>query len=243
MTEKNLGEHIKENDYFKFRGITPESYKNYRFPRHLKKIIPNNKSIKILDIGCGFGQLLLKLKEQKYVNVKGIDISKEAHDCCKSQGLDVEKIKDIPNYCKKTKDKYDLIIMNHILEHIEKEEIIQNLTAIRKYLLSERGEIYIIVPNAQSNTGSYWFFEDFTHKTLFTSGSLLYVLGAAGFKNIKFLDKRGTEGFGFIVRTIRNLFYPIYYINKLFWNRITSSGYHGPSPIIFTGEIKALAEK
>jgi len=243
MSENNLDKYIQENDYFKFRGITPKSYKNYRFPGYLEKVIPKDKSAKILDIGCGFGQLLLKLKKRGYVNAKGMDISKESCSCCKSQGLNVEKIKDILGYCKRTKEKYDLIIMSHILEHIEKNETIQNLTAIRKNLLTEKGKICIIVPNAQSNTGSYWFFEDFTHKTLFTSGSLLYVLGSAGFKNIKFLDKQGTEGFNFIVRLIRKLFYPVYFINKLVWNRITSSGYHGPSPVIFTGELKALAER
>lgn len=243
MTEKNLDKYCKENDYFRLRKITPESYKNYRFPRYLEKIVPSDKSTKILDIGCGFGQLLLKLRERGYVNSKGIDISKEACDCCKSQGIKAEKIKDIADYCKKTKEKYDLIIMSHVLEHIEKEEIVKTLIDIRKHLLTEKGKLCIIVPNAQSNTGCYWFFEDFTHKTLFTSGSLFYVLSAAGFKKIKFIDKRATEGFGFFVRLIRNTFFPLYYYNKFFWNRITSSGYHGPSPKIFTYEIKALAEK
>ncbi len=124
-----------------------------------------------------------------------------------------------------------------------KEEIIKTLIAIRKYTLTEKGKFCVIVPNAQSNTGCYWMYEDFTHKTLFTSGSLLYVLCAAGFKKIKFIDKRGTEGFGFIVRLIRNLFYPIYYANKLFWNKITSSRYHMSSPVIFIGGLKALVER
>lgn len=243
MVKKNFDKYFKENNYFKLRRVTPESYKNFRFPRYFKLFFPKDRSTKILDIGCGFGQLLLKLKERGYVNSKGIDISKESCECCKSQGLNVEKIKDIVSYCKRTKEKYDLILMSHVLEHIEKEEIIKTLTAIRKYLLTKKGRFCVVVPNAQSNTGCYWFFEDFTHKTLFTSGSLFYVLSAAGFKKIKFLDRRGTEGFGFIVRLIRNFFYPIYYTNKIFWNRITSSGYHMSSPFIFTGELKALVKK
>lgn len=242
MAKKDLDKYFKENNYFRLRRVTPESYKNFRFPRYFKLFFPKDKSTKILDIGCGFGQLLLKLKEREYINSKGIDISKEACDCCKSQGLNVERIKNIVSYCEQTKEKYDIILMSHVLEHIEKEEIIKTLIAIRKYLLAKNGKFCVMVPNAQSNTGCYWGYEDFTHKTLFTSGSLFYVLCAAGFKKIEFIDKRATAGFGFFVRLIRNLFYPIYYANKLFWNRITSSGYHISSEVIFTYELKALAE-
>lgn len=49
-----------------------------------------------------------------------------------------------------------------------------------------------MVPNAQSYTGAYWRYEDFTHNIMFTAGSSTYVLRSAGFENIEFLDPDGT---------------------------------------------------
>ncbi len=50
------------------------------------------------------------------------------------------------------------------------------------------------MPNAQSHTGCYWAYEDFTHNTLFTAGSLLYVLKMAGFAHIEIIDKDALVG-------------------------------------------------
>ncbi|MBK7370676.1 MAG: hypothetical protein IPJ09_04415 [Saprospiraceae bacterium] len=84
--------------------------------------------------------------------------------------------------------------MSHVLEHIEKINIIDTLITIKSYLLAESGSFVVMVPNAQSVTGAYWMYEDFTHTTLFTSGSIYYVLKSQpknGFqKNILFLESK-----------------------------------------------------
>ena len=101
----------------------------------------------------------------------------------------------------------------------------------------------LMVPNAQSNTDCYWMFEDFTHTTLFTAGSVLFVLKAAGFKTIEFLDKDGVVSAGsWYGKLIRRVFLKIYDLNKLFWNKITLSAYYKFSPRIYTYELKALAK-
>ncbi|MBL0306338.1 MAG: hypothetical protein IPQ25_09965 [Chitinophagaceae bacterium] len=82
--------------------------------------------------------------------------------------------------------------MSHVLEHIEKEKIIDTLIHIRKNLLKKGGVFLLMVPNAQSYTGAYWRYEDFTHNIMFTAGSCIYVLKAAGFENIEFIDPDGT---------------------------------------------------
>jgi hypothetical protein len=60
-----------------------------------------------------------------------------------------------------------------------------------------------MVRNVQSNTGSYWAYEYFTHFTLFTSGSIYYVLKMAGFDEIEFVDVECLEGIPFIKRMIK----------------------------------------
>jgi predicted TPR repeat methyltransferase len=222
------------------RNVNSEYYLNYRIPRYLRKILPQDKNANILDIGCGFGSFIRELKNLSYNAVKGIDISDQAIEFCQKQNYDVTKA-SVMKYADQTKQKFDLITMSHVLEHINKNEIIETLSAIKNKLLKDGGKFCLMVPNAQSNTGSYWAYEDFTHSTLFTSGSLLYVLKAAGFTKIEFLDPSGTENSGFLTKIIKKIFLPIYRFKKQFWNKITSSSFHENSPVIFTFELKVLA--
>jgi cyclopropane fatty-acyl-phospholipid synthase-like methyltransferase len=204
------------------------------------EVLPENKNASILDIGCGFGFLIRELKKEGYSSVIGVDISDQAIAFCLKQGFNVQK-SSIAKYAEESKQKFDFIVISHVLEHIKKDEIINTLKHIRVNMLQERGKLCLMVPNAQSNTGSYWAYEDFTHTTLFTSGSLLYVLKAAGYKNIKFLDQDGTENSALIFKLFKNIFLPLYRTKKRFWNKITSSTYHAQSPEIFTFDLKVLA--
>jgi predicted TPR repeat methyltransferase len=229
------------SDYFNLRSVDSDYYSNYRIPKYIEKILPVDKNADILDIGCGFGSFIRELKKHGYRAIKGIDISDQAIEYSIKLNYDVFKA-SVKEYADQSKIKYDLITMSHVLEHIEKNEIIETLSAIRNKLLKNGGQFCLMVPNAQSNTDSYWAYEDFTHATLFTSGSLLYILKAAGFSKIQFLDPNGTENSNPVLRIVKNIFLPIYKFNKYFWNKITSSSFHEQSPNIYTFELKVLAE-
>ncbi|WP_207935423.1 hypothetical protein, partial [Helicobacter cinaedi] len=71
----------------------------------------------------------------------------------------------------------------------------------------------------------------------------LYVLKMAGFAHIEIIDKDALVGVkgGGVKRIIRKIFLKLYKLNFAFWNRITNSAFHAPSPQIFSYEIKALA--
>ncbi|QWF70940.1 class I SAM-dependent methyltransferase [Methylomonas paludis] len=227
-------------NYFSNRNISPESYINYELPAHLEKVIPENKEALILDFGCGFGQILQCLINKGYHNANGYDIEPDAINYCKDNGLPI--IDGTKNELDKLTSKFDFIILNHVLEHFPKPEIIPMLVKIRN-LLTADGEIYIAVPNAQSNTGAYWAYEDFTHHTLFTGGSLLYVLRQAGFSSIRFIDPDCLEqSSSHLKRFIRKILLRFYKWNFAFWNSITLSSFHLPSPQIFSYEIKVLAK-
>jgi len=235
-------EHLKDEAYFQYRGVSPEYYDNYRLPPYFQEALPKEREARILDIGCGFGQMLCALKKQGYRNIEGVDISREACDHCARLGLTVAPIADLESFCKgKPKPEYDLIIMSHVLEHIEKSRIIPTVRSIREGLLVPGGSLLVMVPNAQSNTGCYWAYEDFTHSTLFTAGSLYFVLKASGFGDIKFLDPEGLEGGRLLFRLPKKVFLRYYRARIHFWNLVTNSAFHTPSPQIFTFELKALA--
>jgi len=228
--------------YFSNRSVNNNFYLNYNIPEYLHKILPKDKSSAILDIGCGMGQLISALKKQGFTDVEGIDISKEAINLCKLRYLDVFEIANLEDFCSMAKKRYDFIIMSHVLEHLEKSSIIRTLQLIKQYLMKPEGSLMVMVPNAQSNTGCYWAYEDFTHNTIFTAGSLCFVLKSAGFESIEFLDPDGLEASWPIIKWLRKFFLFIYKANIIFWNRVTNSSFHCPSPQIFTYELKALAK-
>ena len=227
--------------YFEYRKITPEYYSDYIIPKYLSQLLPDHHAC-ILDIGCGFGQFLSALSMQGYVNAEGIDINQDAVDFCLERKLSVTLIDGIKIFCTRSKKRYEFIIMNHVLEHLPKADTIETLEAIKNNLLVQGGQLLVVVPNAQSHTGCYWAYEDFSHETLFTSGSLYYVLRAAGFVEVCFLDPDGLEGTRPVLRLIKKTLLLVYKTNLWFWNRVTGSYFHRPSPQIFTYELKAIAK-
>lgn len=222
--------------YFDLRSVSPEDFQTYTVPLFLKANLP--KEATILDFGCGYGQLLIGLRKEGYSQLVGLDILDKQIALCRQQGFQVfESIEDLIAQGL----KFDRIVMSHVLEHIEKPAIISTLVRIRTELLSPKGKLILIVPNAMSNTGCYWMYEDWTHHVLFTPGSLIYVLKAAGFTQIDFIDPDCTAYSSPINRFIKKGFLTLYRLNHMFWNKITNSAYHRPSPQIFSFELKAAA--
>ncbi len=224
-------------NYFELRNVKHNYYNNFTLPHYLLTVLPKSKSSKILDIGCGLGQYLMALKNLGYNNLEGIDTSKEAIDWCKNNNLNVHLI-DLKDY---SGSDFDLIIMGHVLEHCKKDSIISLLSKV-KNMLSDNGYLIITVPNAQSNTGCYWAYEDFTHNTIFTAGSLYFVLKSASFTTVEFLDPDGLENVRAFFRWPLKILLLIYKTRINFWNKVTRSYFHRPSPQIFTYEVKVLAK-
>ena len=231
MTEFNNYHNLRGNDIFAINDF---------IPKYLMDIIPNDRSIRILDIGCGNGSFLIGLKNRGYINVFGIDLDDDVINVARKNGIECKKqdaLTFFPN-C-----KYDVIYMSHVLEHLPKEHVIRFLTHVRENLLTDKGIFIVKVPNAQSNTDCYWAYEDFTHNTLFTSGSLDYVLKSAGFCEVQFIDIDGTSDSRWFGKIIKKIFIFIYRLKKWFWNQVTESMYHPSSINIYTWELKAVAYK
>lgn len=227
-------------NYFEWRGASESDYRNFSLPAYLVGALPKDKSIRIIDYGCGFGQMLCALTKLGYLNAIGVDIEPTALQCCRCSGLNV--IDGRVNIdLQALEATADVVIMSHVLEHFPKQEIITRLQQVKGYL-KPGGILIVMVPNAQSNTGCYWAYEDFTHETLFTSGSLSFVLKASGFSKIDFIDVDCIEGRLFFARIIRKLLLPLYRLNYQFWNKITGSQIYAHSPMIFSWEIKAVAQ-
>ncbi len=196
---------------------------------------------RILDVGCGQGRLIQALHAEGFSNVSGLEIDRVAIEHCASQGLAVRS-HDLTRPPPSDLGVFDFIILLHVLEHMPKDEIVNVLRNL-SLLLSERGRLLVAVPNAQSNTGSYWAFEDFTHSTIFTTGSLYYVTKMAGLSKCEILDRYCSAGTSPVMKIARFILMKLYEGNISFWNKVTRSSFHNESEHVFSYEIKARLSK
>lgn len=83
-----------------------------------------NKGAKVLDLGCGDGDLLAQLIEEKSVNGIGVEINQDAAISAMEKGLSVIQ-GDIDEGLKGFQDKeYDWVILNQTLQSTEKPDYV-----------------------------------------------------------------------------------------------------------------------
>lgn len=149
-----------------------------------QKIQKKNKSI--LDVGCGAGFFLQRAKKRGW-NVTGIEPSISAVEYAQSRGLNV--IKTIFElYYKSTKEKFDAIHLNFVLEHTRDAT---NICESCFDLLKPNGVICIEVPNdfnklqnivlKKLKKSPYWI--DREHINYFSFDSLTTLLKKTGFQS------------------------------------------------------------
>jgi len=187
------------------------------FNANFRKFFPKHKDAQILEIGCGMGHLLYFLKKEGYINFIGIDISKEQIDYCQKKVTPkVKLIKSLPNFLKQYKNFFDLVVMNDVIEHLEKNDVVKALRLINNSL-KINGGLLIKTANASNLWGTYVRYADFTHNMSFTQESLAQVLNLAGFNNLTFVreihpihDIR--SGLRVFIKTLIYWFYKFWYL-------------------------------
>lgn len=145
------------NSNSKFLAVI-EAWSRYTAKRRAKKLLKlhksSNKSLRILDIGCGRGVLLSAFKSMGH-DVVGLERKGSPFHGCKNVICD-----DICNLTY-SKESFDLIIFWHVLEHLPDPA---NTLLAACQLLKPSGSIFISVPNFGSNQAKffkeYWFHLD-----------------------------------------------------------------------------------
>ena len=115
-----------ENHYLESKGL----HLNYYI---ISEMISSGASV--LDLGCGDGTLMKKLKE-KNVHVTGIDIEQANIIQCLEKGLSViqgdidEGLQEYPD------DSYDYVVLNQTLQSTEKPDyVIQEMLRVGKKII------------------------------------------------------------------------------------------------------------
>jgi 2-polyprenyl-3-methyl-5-hydroxy-6-metoxy-1,4-benzoquinol methylase len=174
----------------KFGGMSERAVKFFRFLRAVKIFILNPKNKKILDIGSGRGWTLYFLKKYfRYKKTVGTQISVNAYEFSKEK-LKLEIFDRDLLDLNFDNNKFDIITLWHVLEHIADPEIY-----IRKIndLLENRGILLIEVPNYNSWSrkifSKHWLAMDPKHhRVFFTPDSLKTLLKKYNFR----IKKTGT---------------------------------------------------
>lgn len=191
-------------------------FKFKQFEYNYKKYFPKNKDVEILDIGVGRGEMLTCFKKWGYKNYFGIDISPSTIDFCQSIGLNCQCVHDSNDYLRKNQNRYHLITLTDVLEHIPREFVIQFLKDIKNALVDD-GIVIIQIPNLQSPDGFLHMYNDITHACGYIEHSLAQVLIAAGFQRFTF---HGYEEFTScniktsIKKSLRNIYWKFIRFNR-----------------------------
>lgn len=193
-SEEFLEEQIYNSEYplydFEWVGSSNNSLAKriYRaaFPHPLLRLLPS-KSGTALDVGCGSGYWMHRLRERGW-RVTGMDI-----DCgtiSKLESLGFEAVCGSVEKTELGRGRYDLVLLSAVLEHLHDPEL-----ALRKArdALKETGVVLIDVPNFGSIEvglfGDDWSMFSIGHLFYFNQDSLSYLLRKVGFQPEVFVAK------------------------------------------------------
>jgi 2-polyprenyl-3-methyl-5-hydroxy-6-metoxy-1,4-benzoquinol methylase len=149
------------------------------FEYRLGKWLPDDKKAKILDVGCGGGELIHFLQQCGYSNVYGIDISASQVEVAR-QLIDNVLQTDALEFLAHTEESFDLIISMDVIEHLEKDEALKFIELIHKRL-ADAGRVVLQTPNGASPFVGPVRYGDFTHSICFTPVLLVQLMSRAGF--------------------------------------------------------------
>jgi len=137
----------------------------------------------VLDIGCGTGWTTAIWQENGFT-VTGLEPSQSRSDIArKTYGISV--VHDHIEHFKPA-EKFDVIIMRHLLEHIE--DPVSTLTVVRSFL-KPNGILLIVIPNINC-IGRYIFKENWEwvlpwHLHFYTPTTLRRLLEKTGYQKLK----------------------------------------------------------
>lgn len=152
----------------------------------LEECFIENNDIRVLEIGSGLGYFTYAL-QNRGINIKGLDISKDAVEKAKKKYGDYYINADLLEYSKINENKYDVVIMTEVIEHLENPKIF--LDAIYK-MLRQEGKLIITTPSKDGYPKEISWNTDLPPIHIWWFGKKgIELLGKnSGFKKVNFYD-------------------------------------------------------
>jgi len=146
-----------------------------------------DRSVKVMDIGCGDGFFLNILTDMGFKDIQGVDPGRPMIERCREKGFSVQR-KSIGEL--EGRGEFDLVLLIEVLEHLEEPS-----AAVRKIysLLRPGGKLILSVPVCDSLLKRYHRFRygtdkltqvvdwDETHRHAFSAPAIRKLLSDGGF--------------------------------------------------------------
>lgn len=154
-------------EYLKTRSRLALAYRRiWLYPRLARQM-----SGRVLDVGCGIGDMLRFLRDGV-----GVDINPRLVEYCRSQGLQAHQMS--ADHLPFTSGSFDAVTLDNVLEHIETPEpLLQEIGRV----LRRGGRFVVGVP------GSLGYALDSDHKRFYSETQLHARVQSAGFRHVKTL--------------------------------------------------------
>ena len=178
--DKNIEINESRKDYldvFYTNSMRPPSNYPEKLAAYLKKTYLS-KSGKLVDLGCGRGDMLRAFHSIGY-EVCGTDLSPSSKRNCAPHPVEIVDLQN--NKTALASSSFDVVFSKSVIEHLQ--DPIPFLENARD-LLSEDGKAIFLTPSWVHH-GWGPFYLDHTHVTPFTKPSLRDAMILAGYKNIK----------------------------------------------------------
>lgn len=153
LTPLEIKKYYDESSYYE-KNQRNFADKKTRFKAYMIKNIFNiyypEKKEKILDVGCGWGNISLELQRRGF-NVTGLDYSKKSIEICKKTAkiLNLDETKFVCQDATDTKSRsnsFDVIYCADLVEHLY-PEIYLDLIRETHRILKKGGKFIIYTPN------------------------------------------------------------------------------------------------
>lgn len=138
---------------------------------YLQRWVPSDGAV--LDLGAGYGDFSKSIRAARRIafdanprlaDFVGAPIDAEVGDVC-----DLSRFHD---------SLFDVVFASNLLEHLSWPELDRTVTEVRR-VVKPGGRFILVQPNFRLRPGEY--FDDYTHRTIFTDRSLVDFLQASGF--------------------------------------------------------------
>ena len=163
---------------------------------------PENRSLRVLDIGCGYGFAMRALRNLGFSTIEGVELSPTQARVATEAGFTVHLTEDTEKFLLERPGAYGFILLMDVLEHLPVSKQIDLLRAIHT-ALTPGGRLFITAPNANAILASRWRYIDYTHYSSFTEHTMQFVLRNAGFEGVEISAEKGIGRFP-----------------RLFWRRV-----------------------
>ena len=165
---------------------TPAEYRRraLRYRWNYKFLLNLDKSARILEIGCGGGFFLHFLKAHGFFDCTGVDLDPAAVRACRANVTRQVFCEDPIQFLERSPAPFDLIVSNHVIEHLPRLEVLRLLHRVR-HALAPGGQVCVTTPNAMSPWASFHLYNDPTHCHLYTPATLEELLLEAGYTEIE----------------------------------------------------------